>query len=240
MSFSAPKETRQQKRDRRERENKDIQKKKAQTKRKHMDKLKAEKILKEKRSVVISQPKTPKKQKQKPKKETRETLILAKKVAREIRESKKARESMEASGQKMKRMVGERESGILGSGIVHATGNTKKSRTLASKIKAQPEKLCKGVFPLSMGEVSNGSSVSFISRGKVLAVLTYTNRAKFVKINTLCSTGGRGGSKLMTALRSKFPSKQFRLDSVPTAVAFWKKQGFKVIGKSGLLTTMVR
>ena len=236
MGFADKKETRQEAKERRAKENQDVKDEDDRIKEKLRKEAQAQLDKEARRPETIPQPKTPKAQ---PKTVDRDSKFVAQ-IRRENRESKKARESLEASKQKALRLIGDKESEILGSGIVFSNGNTKKSRTLAGKIQGQPEKICKGVFPLAIGEVSNGSSVSFISRGKVLAILTYTNRAKFVKINSLCSTGGRGGSKLFSALQGKFPSKQFRLDSVPTAVGFWKKKGFKVISKDGLTTKMIK
>ena len=224
------KEVKQEKRDVKER--KELVRKKSLETEEKLKKEKQEEI--DRKSQVLIQPK----KKEEKGKKVRKDSTLVKRIKRENLESKKERESLEELKQKALRLIKDKENKILGSGIVFSTGNTIESRTLAGKIKGQPESICKGVFPLSIAEVSNGSSVSFISRGKVLAILTYTNRVNFIKINTLCSTGGRGGSKLLKALEGKF-SKQFRLDSVPSAIPFWKKVGFSVIGeeKTGTKTT---
>ena len=226
-------------------EKRDVKERKELVRKKSLDteeRLKKEKQAdKERKELVIPQPKEPKKKKRFNRKRDKEMQEIKREVEKSGKESKK----LQADAQEINRRINAREIKILGgNGISFANKNSIESNTLAGHIQTQKQDVCKGKFLLSLAQVRRNDSIYKISRDTVVAILTYTVSPASVNINNLCSRLSGNGKQLLRKLESKFPpNRTFTLDAIPTAVGFWEKMGFTVVGQVGTgstLTAMIK
>ena len=221
------------------------EKKKEKKQRRLNKRLLKEKLIereKLRREMVIPQDKEPDKIQKQQRKKDREDIQIEKDL-KELEETGK--EASEVSD-RLERLNFRNLKKLSKGGILDLTSEKNKKK-LSDVIDIQQTKgrgnLCKGVFnPNLVVKESKGlDSLSKINNNTITAVLTYLNNRNNIKISLLCSSQAKGGSSLLKVLESKFPGKDLKVDSVPGAIGFYKKQGFIEDGNTeNNLTPMIK